>query len=195
LLDGGCGGSTTSRRRASTEQNPDVAGAIAAKRAAAGRDDSLPSTGIRIAVSDPAGKVILSKMAADAGRFAFTSQVGGDHRICLVTNTTHWFAPNQKLKFHLKLDVGDSAIDYAAVAKKEHLTALEVSVRKLNDRVKMLIAEQDYQHQREMEFRDLSESTNARVLWWSLAQTTLLLVSGIWQIRHLKDFFVQKKIV
>uniref|UniRef100_A0A8C4G7Z4 GOLD domain-containing protein n=1 Tax=Denticeps clupeoides TaxID=299321 RepID=A0A8C4G7Z4_9TELE len=48
---------------------------------------------------------------------------------------------------------------------------------------------------REERFRMTSESTNQRVLWWSIAQTLILIVTGIWQMRHLKSFFEAKKLV
>jgi hypothetical protein len=54
---------------------------------------------------------------------------------------------------------------------------VELSVRKLNDRVRLIRAEQDYQRVRERAFRDTSETTNSRVLWWSVVQ-----VSGV-QVR------------
>jgi hypothetical protein len=49
--------------------------------------------------------------------------------------------------------------------------------------------------QREERFRQVSDSTNARVLWWSLGQTIILILMGIWQMRHLKSFFEAKKLV
>uniref|UniRef100_A0A8W8IHB5 GOLD domain-containing protein n=1 Tax=Magallana gigas TaxID=29159 RepID=A0A8W8IHB5_MAGGI len=48
---------------------------------------------------------------------------------------------------------------------------------------------------REERFRQTSESTNQRVLWWSIAQTAILLITGFWQMRHLKSFFEAKKLV
>lgn len=48
---------------------------------------------------------------------------------------------------------------------------------------------------REERFRMTSESTNQRVLWWSIAQTVILIVTGIWQMKHLKSFFEAKKLV
>ena len=48
---------------------------------------------------------------------------------------------------------------------------------------------------REERFRQTSESTNQRVLWWALGQTLILLVTGFWQMRHLKGFFEAKKLV
>ncbi len=52
-----------------------------------------------------------------------------------------------------------------------------------------------FRQYREDRFRQTSEATNSRVLWWSLGQTVVLLVMGAWQIRHLKKFFEAKKLV
>lgn len=48
---------------------------------------------------------------------------------------------------------------------------------------------------REERFRQTSESTNRRVLWWSILQTLILVATGIWQMQHLKSFFKAKKLV
>lgn len=58
----------------------------------------------------------------------------------------------------------------------------------------LLLIEHLFQY-REERFRQTSESTNSRVLWWSLIQTAVLLVMGAWQMRHLKSFFEAKKLV
>lgn len=55
--------------------------------------------------------------------------------------------------------------------------------------------EQAYQREREVAFRRTSESTHARVQWWSVLQTVVLVGAGVWQIQHLKAFFRGKKIV
>jgi hypothetical protein len=98
-------------------------------------------------------------------------------------------------RFDLRVDVGETAVDYNEVAKREHLTTLEVELRRLNDKIRDISKEQSYQREREVAFRDTSESTNARVLGWSLAQTVVMVVSAVWQILHLKAFFRHKKVV
>lgn len=57
---------------------------------------------------------------------------------------------------------------------------------------------QKYWHQlqtREERFRYTSDSINLRVFWWSVTQVSALVVVGIWQSLHLKNFFIQKKLV
>ncbi len=93
-----------------------------------------------------------------------------------------------------QLDVGETGIDYAEVAKREHLSELEVEMRRLNDKLKDLGKEQLYQRERELAFRATSESTAGRVKWWSIFQTAVMLGAGLWQIYHLRTFLKSKKI-
>jgi hypothetical protein len=55
--------------------------------------------------------------------------VGGEYLVCFATNSSRWFNSPRKFRVDLRLDVGETGIDYAEVAKKEHLTDLEVEVR------------------------------------------------------------------
>jgi len=153
-------------------------------------------TGLKVTVTDPEGVQSLQRVLGLEGRFAFTSQLGGEHKICLTLNTpAGWFSEKMKLKLHLDIETGESATDYEDLAKSEHLSALEVEVRRLNDRIKDIRSEQNYQRAREMDFRDTSEETNTRVVWWSIIQTLILVGAGMWQISHLKKFFKTKKLV
>lgn len=156
---------------------------------------SNENTAVVVKVKNPNQEIVLTHVCDAEGRFAFTSHVGGEHLVCLSTNTSHWFGTTHKFRYYLKLDVGESAVDYQAVAKLEHLSAIEVEIRKLNDKVKAIRSEQHYQRVREEVFRNTSESTNSRVMWWSIFQTVVLVGSGVWQILHLKRFFQQKKLV
>merc|ERR1719412_1323665 len=127
---------------------------------------SSPEIGMHVEVRDPDDKIILSKVYSSEGKWTFTSQSLGEH-----------------------------VINYADVAQKEKLSELQLRVRQLLDQVEQITKEQNYQRYREERFRQTSESTNQRVLWWALAQTGILLVMGAWQIKHLKSFFEAKKLV
>lgn len=153
-----------------------------------------PAIGMHVEVRDPEDNVILSKVYSAEGRFTFTSHTPGEHVICLFSNTTKWFSGTQ-LRVHLDIQVGEHAIDYQNVAQKEKLTELQLRVRQLLDQVDQITKEQNYQRYREERFRQTSESTNQRVLWWSITQTVILLLMGLWQMRHLKSFFEAKKLV
>jgi len=152
------------------------------------------SIGMHVDIVDPDKKVVLSRTYAAEGRFTFTSHSAGEHVICLNSNSSAWFNAGQ-LRVHLDINVGEHAIDYQTVQAKDKLTELQLRVRQLLDQVEQITKEQNYQRYREERFRGTSESTNQRVLWWSIAQTLILLVTGFWQMQHLKSFFEAKKLV
>mmetsp|Transcript_10222 Transcript_10222/g.17177 ORF Transcript_10222/g.17177 Transcript_10222/m.17177 type:complete len:213 (-) Transcript_10222:87-725(-) len=157
--------------------------------------ESAAQIGIVLSITDPEQFSFFERTFALTSRFAFTSARGGEYRLCFGTNTTTWFGTGQALKFEIDITHGSEATDYEDLAKTEHLTEVEVSIRKLNDRVRLIRAEQDYQRRREHTFRDTSETTNARVLWWSVAQVSILVVTAAWQMRYLRGFFTAKKLV
>ncbi|CAG5134664.1 unnamed protein product [Candidula unifasciata] len=150
--------------------------------------------GMHVECRDPDDRVVLSRTYAAEGRFTFTSHAAGEHVICLNSNSSAWFNAGQ-LRVHLDISVGEHAVDYQQVQAKDKLTELQLRVRQLLDQVEQITKEQNYQRYREERFRQTSESTNQRVLWWAIAQTIVLLVTGFWQMQHLKSFFEAKKLV
>ena len=133
-------------------QNPDVDtdGSV---------DASGQAVGLLVTVEKENGKVVLHENAGVDGRFAFTSEEEGVFEVCVQVNRTKgWFGEPKKFKFHLDLQVGESSIDYTALAKKEHLSDVEVRVRKLSDRITSLMNELHYQRQRRRDNVFLSEN-------------------------------------
>ncbi|XP_050709629.1 transmembrane emp24 domain-containing protein eca-like [Eriocheir sinensis] len=155
---------------------------------------SSPGLGMHVEIRDPDDKVLMSRVYSSEGRFTFTSHTPGEHVICLYSNTTKWFS-GAKLRVHFDIQVGEHAIDYASMAQKEKLTELQLRVRQLLDQTEQINKEQNYQRYREERFRQTSEATNQRVLWWSVGQVVILMGMGVWQMRHLKSFFEAKKLV
>ena len=152
--------------------------------------------GVQVEIFDPNTEYIMSKYYAAEGRFFFTSHMPGEHHICMLTNSTKWrlFAGG-KLRVHIEFRVGEHANDYTAIAEKEKLTDIELRMRQVIDQVLQISKEQTYQRIREEQFRATSESTNSRVLWWATIQTAVLVMTAVWQMRHLKGFFEAKKLV
>ncbi len=48
--------------------------------------------------------------------------------------------------------------------------------------------------EREAEFRDQSEATNAKIVRWTLIQLGVLGVTCAWQLSHLRAFFIKQKL-
>ncbi|XP_062510252.1 transmembrane emp24 domain-containing protein 4-like [Corticium candelabrum] len=155
---------------------------------------SSPGIGMHVEVKDPNERIVLSKYYSAEGRFTFTSHTPGEHYICLHSNSTRWFG-GRKLRVHLDIQVGEHANDYAQIAAKDKLSELQLRVRQLLDQVEQISKEQGYQRYREERFRATSDSTNQRVLYWSIIQLIVLVICGFWQMRHLRKFFEAKKLV
>jgi len=156
--------------------------------------DNHQPTIVQAFAIDPSGKELVRHECVDNGRFAFTSQMDGEHQICFITTTSSFQGEKRKFRFDASFEVGEHATDYTEIAKQEHLSAIEVEIRKLNDKIRNIRGEQDYQKMREVYFRDLHESVNTAVMWWTILQLAILVVSGIWQYTRLKGFFKSKKL-
>lgn len=48
--------------------------------------------------------------------------------------------------------------------------------------------------EREAEFRDQSETTNSRVVRWTMIQLAVLSAACAWQLSHLRSFFIKQKL-
>ncbi|CAE6502540.1 unnamed protein product [Rhizoctonia solani] len=126
------------------------------------------------------------------GKFTFTSHESGDHSICLSTNyTSGWFSSTH-IRMYLDINVG--AAKPNVEHDRDHVTEMADKIRELNHKLAEIRREQQYQREREADFRDLSEATNSRAVWYIIAQIIVLLVTCAWQLRHLKHFFEDHKL-
>ncbi|KAI5894836.1 uncharacterized protein SCHCODRAFT_02617876 [Schizophyllum commune H4-8] len=152
-----------------------------------------PELGIQVDVEEmeTAHKVVQS-IGPPEGRFTFTSHESGDHLICLSTNaTTSMFASGSHIRMHLDIVVGSTKADVEH--DRTHVSELASKVRDLNVKLEDIRREQQYQREREADYRNLSEATNSRAVWYSVAQLVVLLGTCAWQLRHLKRFFEDRK--
>ncbi|KAF9054336.1 emp24/gp25L/p24 family/GOLD-domain-containing protein [Panaeolus papilionaceus] len=139
---------------------------------------------------EPSGHTVVKSTGPLDGKFTFTSHESGDHSICLSTNYTSWFS-HTHIRLHLDIVVGSTKPDKDH--DRSHVSELASKVRDLNLKLEDIRREQQYQREREADYRDLSEATNARAVWYSLAQIIVLIATCAWQLRHLKRFFEDRK--
>ena len=85
---------------------------------------------------------------------------------------------------HLDIAVGEAKVDEQG--EQDHVHDLADKVKDLNKRLEDIRREQQYQREREAEFRSLSDSTNSRAVWMSIIQIVVLFGTAAWQSRHLK---------
>ncbi|KIH88124.1 hypothetical protein SPBR_07790 [Sporothrix brasiliensis 5110] len=147
---------------------------------------------------------VVSQRGSSSGKFTFTSAEAGEHKICF-TPTSNSGRPGWQsatgheghkghvgIKLELDLAIGESS--KLESTDKNKLEDLESRVRDLNNRLSDIRREQVFQREREADFRDQSESTNARVVRWIFIQLIVLGVTCAWQLSHLRSFFIKQKL-
>ena len=142
---------------------------------------------------------VVSQRGSHTGKFTFTAAEHGDHQICFTPSSnsgkSSWLTtalPNGGIRLTLDMAIGEtSAIESSDKNKLEDLAS---RVKDLNARLNDIRREQVFQREREAEFRDQSETTNARVVRWILLQLVVLGVTCAWQLSHLRSFFIKQKL-
>ncbi|XP_034860343.1 transmembrane emp24 domain-containing protein 11 [Mirounga leonina] len=158
--------------------------------------ESAPGLGMFVTVRTYNDEVLLSKLYGPQGRFYFTSHSPGEHIICLESNSTRLVSfGGSKLRIHLEVRVGRHNLDAAIAQAKDKVNEVSFKLEHLIEQIEQIVKEQNYQRDREENFRMISEDTNSNVLWWAFAQTLIFISIGIFQMKYLKDFFIAKKLV
>ncbi|XP_001376145.3 transmembrane emp24 domain-containing protein 11-like [Monodelphis domestica] len=157
---------------------------------------SAPGLGMFVTVTTYNDEVLLSRLYGSQGVFTFTSYSPGEHIICLESNSTNLISfGGSKLRIHLDIRIGEHDLDAVIAQAKDKVNEVNYKLEHLTEQIEQIIKEQNYQREREENFRMTSEDTNSSVLWWALAQMLILILVGIFQMKSLKDFFIAKKLV
>ncbi|KAM9086436.1 transmembrane emp24 domain-containing protein 11 isoform 2-T2 [Megaptera novaeangliae] len=176
-----------------------ITGTFKIQRWDLGRHDfleSAPGLGMFVTVTTYNDEVLLSRLYGPQGTFYFTSHSPGEHIICLESNSTRLVSfGGSKLRIHLDIRVGEHDLDAAIAQAKDKVNEVSFKLEHLIEQMEQIVKVQNYQRDREEEFRMTSEDTNSNVLWWAFAQTLIFISVGIFQIKYLKDFFIAKKLV
>ncbi|KPP67772.1 transmembrane emp24 domain-containing protein 11-like [Scleropages formosus] len=170
--------------------------------------DNSPRLGLTVTVRDPNHQILMSKRYGSQGKFTFTSHSSGQHFLCMQTHSTKSFdspclvvnkepsnLPPDFQRLHLDVQMGEHTLDPGTIKAENTVKTMEYSLQHLIDRIHYIGKQQDFQREREEAFRQMSEETNGNVLWWAVVQTAILIAVGIWQMKKLKDFFIEKKLV
>lgn len=75
------------------------------------------------------------------------------------------------------------------------LKPLEVELKRLEDLSESIVKDFSFMRVREEEMRDTNESTNSRVLYFSVFSMLCLLGLASWQVIYLRSFFKSKKLI
>lgn len=142
---------------------------------------------------------IVSQRLSSTGKFTFSAADSGDHRLCFtptnVPATSGFLFSGSAvggIKFELDMAIGETS--RIESSDKDKIADVVQKVRDLNARLQDVRREQVFQREREMEFRDQSESVNGRVVRWAIIQLVVLGVTCTWQLSYLRAFFIKQKL-
>uniref|UniRef100_A0A8C4LZ77 Transmembrane p24 trafficking protein 10 n=1 Tax=Equus asinus TaxID=9793 RepID=A0A8C4LZ77_EQUAS len=157
-------------------------------------DQSGGAGGLRthLKITDSAGHILYSKEDATKGKFAFTTEDYDMFEVCFESKGTGRI-PDQLVILDMKHGV--EAKNYEEIAKVEKLKPLEVELRRLEDLSESIVNDFAYMKKREEEMRDTNESTNTRVLYFSIFSMFCLIGLATWQVFYLRRFFKAKKLI
>ncbi|KAI9835550.1 MAG: hypothetical protein M1819_002001 [Sarea resinae] len=159
-----------------------------------------PQTGVYISVDETFDNDhrVVSNRGLSKGRFTFSAADSGEHKICFTASSPNqggWLsggAPQNAVRMTLDLAIGETS-DIESTDKGK-IQDIVQKVKDLNGRLQDIRREQVFQREREAEFRDQSESTNTRVVRWTLIQLAVLGITCAWQLSHLRAFFIKQKL-
>ncbi|CAK8682459.1 transmembrane emp24 domain-containing protein 10-like [Clavelina lepadiformis] len=153
-----------------------------------------PGVKVHLKVTDSNAHILYQNEEAVTGKFAFNTDDYDMFQICF-SSKADFKGKIQPHEVNLVLKRGTEAKNYEEVAKAEKLKPLEVELRRLEDLSKSIVDAFSYMKKREEEMRDTNESTNSRVLYFSIFSMLCLVGLATWQVLYLRKFFKSKKLI
>ncbi|KAG0036207.1 p24 complex component [Podila clonocystis] len=139
-------------------------------------------------ITDPSDILVEDASRSASATYNHVAKAKGKHQFCFsntfstITEKTVGF--NVLVIKPLNEDSGTNKVD-----------PLENEIRELSYQIEDIKNEQEYTLAREKTHRNTAESTNSRVVWWSLFQSGILFLVCVFQITYLKRFFEVKRVV
>lgn len=158
-----------------------------------GDDDPSHPTTISVRVSSPYGQNLYYQEKVTKGQSAFTTSESGAHVACFWLDGNHEEGAGRTIDIDWK--IGITAKDWDSVAKKEKIEGVEFELRKLEGIVNAIHENIIFLKEREAKMREVSETTNSRVAWFSLMSLGVCTVVAALQLWHLQHFFRKKKLI
>ncbi|KAA8538499.1 hypothetical protein F0562_028130 [Nyssa sinensis] len=144
-------------------------------------------------VTSPYGNNLHHQENVTHGQFAFTTSEAGNYLACFWVDSNHQVGEGLTVSLDWRIGIG--AKDWESVARKEKIDGVELELRKLEGLVEAIHENLNYLKDREAEMREVSETTNARVAWFSIMSLSVCIMVSIFQLWYLKRYFRKKKLI
>jgi hypothetical protein len=78
---------------------------------------------------------------------------------------------------------------------REDIPTIEEQLESAEEILKEISREIEFIRRQEFIMRDKSDTTRSRITWFSWVSIIVLLVTFLWQLRYLREFFTSKKLL
>lgn len=153
-----------------------------------------PDQVVDLMVIDTKGQHFVNRENTDKGKFAFTTDDYDVFEICFLSRVPQNLR-GQRHEVSLTTKHGVEAKTYDGLGDAAKLKPLEVELKRLEDLSESIVQDFAHMRQREEEMRDTNESTNSRVLYFSIFSMCCLLALATWQVLYLRKYFKSKKLI
>ncbi|XP_063833134.1 transmembrane emp24 domain-containing protein 2 [Ostrinia nubilalis] len=145
---------------------------------------------IDVTITGPDGAVITRGERESSGIYTFSAPTSGKYTYCF-SNKMSTMTPKVVM---FNLDVGEAPSKAGKDDEVDH-NKLEDMIKELAATLKTVKNEQEYMQVRDRIHRAINESTNSRVVMWSIFEASVLLIMTLGQVYYLKRFFEVQRVV
>lgn len=154
----------------------------------------VPGQTIDYIAKDTKGHILAQKEHITKGKISFTSEIYDTYEICFTSRVPpHQRGVSQEVSYTTKKGVETKS--YEGIGEAAKLKPLEVDLRRLEDLSDSIVRDFALMRKREEEMRDTNESTNSRVMFFSIFSMCCLLGLATWQVLYLRRYFKAKKLI
>lgn len=147
---------------------------------------------IDVKITGPDGAVIYKGERESSGMYTFSAPTSGRYTYCF-SNQMSTMTPKVVM---FNLEVGEAPHKKTGEKEDEvNHNKLEDMIKELGTTLKTVKNEQEYMQVRDRIHRAINDSTNSRVVLWSVFEASVLLVMTMGQVYYLKRFFEVQRVV
>ncbi|KAJ2942101.1 hypothetical protein O0L34_g626 [Tuta absoluta] len=162
----------------------------------AGEYEVTEAAGQRIdyIVRDSKNHILSQKESISKGKFTFVTETYDMFEVCFISKVP----PERRgvpQDVTLDIKVGIEAKNYEGIGEAAKLKPMELELKRLEDLSEAIVQDFTLMRKREEEMRDTNESTNNRVLFFSIFSMVCLLGLATWQVLYLRRYFKAKKLI
>ncbi|XP_072930179.1 transmembrane emp24 domain-containing protein bai [Epargyreus clarus] len=162
----------------------------------AGEYDVTEAAGQRVdyVVRDSKGHILAQKDGISKGKFTFVTETYDTFEVCFISKVP----PERRgvtQDIMLDIKIGIEAKNYEGIGEAAKLKPMELELKRLEDLSEAIVQDFTMMRKREEEMRDTNESTNNRVLFFSVFSMVCLMGLATWQVLYLRRYFKAKKLI